>query len=386
MDELPMRRKLAVLSELEATVLVEYLDELEDAERQALFDLMDSEVKEDVTLLSSFDENEIGSRMTTNYISVPASFTVKQTMNDLVAQAAENDNIGTLYVTDEEGLLVGAIDLKDLIIARKDTDLDSITMTSYPYVYATEQIDDCIERIKNYSEDSIPVLDADNRLIGVLISQDITLLVDEELGEDYAKLAGLSSGVELHESLRESIGKRLPWLVILLGFGMIVSGVVGLFEQVVAHLTLIVCFQSLVLAMAGNAGTQSLAVTIRMLMDESPGKKQTLLLIAKEARIAFFNGLILGILSFGFIGVYITLFKGYTPSYAFAVSACTGIALLCAIVVSGIVGTVVPLLFKKIKIDPAVASGPLITTINDLVAIVSYYGLAWILLINVLGL
>lgn len=286
---------------------------------------------------------------------------------------------------DEDETLVGAIELKDLIIARSDTELDSITTTSYPYVYANEQIDDCIERIKDYSEDSILVLDTNNRLKGVLTSQDITQLVDDEMGEDYAKLAGLAAEEDLQEPLKRSIGKRLPWLIVLLGLGLVVSSVVGIFENVVAHLTLIISFQSLILDMAGNVGTQSLAVTIRVLMDEKISRKKKIYLISKEARAGLFNGTVLGILSFAFIGLYLVVLKGQPALLAFSVSFCTGIALIIAILLSSITGTVVPIIFKRLKIDPAVASGPLITTINDLVAVVSYYGLAWILLINTLG-
>jgi magnesium transporter len=138
--------------------------------------------------------------------------------------------------------------------------------------------------------------------------------------------------------------------------------------------------------MAGNVGTQSLAVTIRVLMDEELTLKQKLFLIGKEARVGLINGLILGFLSFVLIGLYLLIFKAQPPMFAFAVSACTGLALVVAILLSSLAGTIIPIIFKRIKIDPAVASGPLITTINDLVAVIAYYGLAWILLINVLGL
>ena len=386
LDELQIRRKIAVLSSFDPAVAAEYLDELEEEEQEKILGLMDGEAKSEVDLILSFDDDEIGSRMTTNYISVSDGLGVKEAMKALVEQAAENDNVSTLYVAAHDGMFIGAIDLKDLIVARKQTSLEDITMTTYPYVYANEKIDECIERIKDYSEDSIPVLDSENRLIGVLISQEIIQLVDDEMSEDYAKLAGLSSEEDLNEPLVKSIGKRLPWLIVLLGLGLLVSSVVGVFEHVVAHLTLIACFQSLILGMAGNVGTQSLAVTIRVLMDENLSTKQKLFLIVKEARIGLINGLILGTLSFVIIGFYIALFNNYPFSYAFSVSFCTGAALALAILISSIVGTATPIIFKKLKIDPAVASGPLITTINDLVAVVSYYGLAWVLLINVLGL
>ena len=180
--------------------------------------------------------------------------------------------------------------------------------------------------------------------------------------------------------------KRLPWLLILLGLGLLVSSVVGVFEQVVSQLTLIMAFQSLILDMAGNVGTQSLAVTIRVLMDEHLTVRQKLHLVTKEVRVGLCNGLLLGTISFVLVGLYIHLFKLKPLGFSFAVSGCIGLSLLLAMVVSSAVGTVIPLFFKKIKIDPAVASGPLITTMNDLVAVVTYYGMSWLLLLNVLHL
>ncbi|MEG1292369.1 MAG: magnesium transporter, partial [Lachnospiraceae bacterium] len=162
--------------------------------------------------------------------------------------------------------------------------------------------------------------------------------------------------------------------------------VVGMFENVVAELTLVMCFQSLILDMSGNVGTQSLAVTIRVLMDENLSFRQKLQLVFKEMRVGFFNGLLLGILALLCIGAYIWLIKGKTVLFAFSTSACIGAALMVAMMISGFTGTIIPIIFKKLNIDPAVASGPLITTINDLVAVVVYYGLAWVVLIDILHL
>lgn len=384
--ELDIRKRVDILSQFEITTAVEYLQKMEKADRNMLIRLMEDDRRQEIMLLSSFDEDEIGSKMTTNYISIRSGISVRQAMKELVEQAADNDNISTIYVMDEDETLAGAIDLKDLIIARENTPLETITMTSYPYVYANELTEYCIERIKEYSEDSIPVLDSDNKLRGVLTSQDITRLIDDEMGEDYAKLAGLSAEEDLQEPLKKSICKRLPWLIVLLGLGLVVSSVVGLFESVVAHLTLIVSFQSLILDMSGNVGTQSLAVTIRVLMDEQLSGRQKLFLIGKEARVGLVNGIVLGALSFLCIGLYLVVLRGQPPLLAFSVSVCTGIALVVSILLSSITGTVIPLIFKKLDIDPAVASGPLITTINDLIAVAAYYGLAWVLLINVLRL
>ena len=386
LEELSVRKRIDILSRIEVATAVEYLSALAKKERNILIELMPEESKKEISLLASFDDDEIGSKMTTNYIAIPEGLGVRQAMHELINQAAENDNVSTIYVIDEDETLLGAIDLKDLIRAREGSPLEDIIMTSYPYVYATDLIDECIERIKEYGEDSIPVLDSENKLKGVLTAQDLTQLVEDEIGEDYAMLAGLTSEEDLKEPVYKSIGKRLPWLVVLFGLGLFVSSIVGLFEEVVSSLTLIVSFQSLILGMAGNVGTQSLAVTIRMLMDENLTGKQKFYLITKEARVGLCNGLILGILSFLLIGSYLYLLKGETLTIALSVALCTGIALLVAMFLSSIFGTAVPILFKRLKIDPAVASGPFITTINDLVAVITYYGLAWILLINFLNL
>ena len=174
--------------------------------------------------------------------------------------------------------------------------------------------------------------------------------------------------------------------MILLFMGMGVSSVVGIFETVVAVLPIVMCFQSLILDMAGNVGTQSLAVTIRVLMDENLTGKEKLHLVFKEMKVGFLNGMILGVMAFVFIGIYACTLKGNPTAHAFLISGCVGFALMLSMVISSMVGTMVPMFFHKIKVDPAVASGPLITTVNDLVAVVTYYGLVWMLLIEMLHL
>ena len=381
-----IKKAAAILSRIETNVLSDILQHFDKEKRRLLIELLDDDVRHDVEMINTFDDEEIGSRMTTNCIIINNHLSVKGAMSALVSQAAQNDNISTIFVVNDNQEFYGAIDLKDLIIARQDHPLDELVVTSYPYVYGTALIDDCIEDLKDYSEDSIPVLDNDNRLIGVITSANIVDLVDDEMGEDYAKFAGLTAEEDLQEPLKESMKKRMPWLIILLGLGMIVSSVVGIFEKVVTNLPIIMCFQSLILDMAGNVGTQSLAVTIRVLMDESLTGRQKLELVFKEMRIGLCNGGLLGLMSFVLIGLYIWLFKGKTLVFAYAVSACIGCSLLLAMLISSAVGTCIPLFFKKIHIDPAVASGPLITTINDLVAVISYYGMSWIFLIEILHL
>lgn len=386
-EELDAERAADVIEGMDADDAVDVLEELDDDKRQTLLELMDADAAEDIQLIHSYDEDAVGSRMTTNYVAINRHLSIKEAMRSLVRQAADNDNISTLYALNDDGTFYGAIDLKDLIVAREGTELDDLIVTSYPFVYAEESVEDCIEELKDYSEDSIPVLDSDKRLLGVITAQDIVEVVDEEMGEDYARLAGLTEEEEADEPLLKSIRKRLPWLVVLMFLGLGVSAVVGVFESVVQSLTLIMCFQSLILDMAGNVGTQSLAVTIRTLADTGDDRPhRSLRLIGKEVRVGILNGLLLGLLSFVLVGVYILLVKGREPMLAFSVSGCIGVALLVAMTISSFTGTAIPILFDKLHIDPAAASGPLITTVNDLVAVVTYYGLAWLLMIEVFHL
>lgn len=332
-------------------------------------------------MLLSYDEEEIGSCMTTNYICIPENLTIRQAMSELVKQAGENDNIMTIYVVDEKGVFAGAIDLKDLIRARENAHLEDLVLKSYPYVTDHEKIDDCMDRILDYAEDSIPVLSEDKKILGVITSEDLIEMVDNEMGEDYAKLAGLTAEEDLKEPTLQSMKKRLPWLIILLFLGMAVSSVVGLFENVVAVLPIVICFQSLVPDMAGNVGTQSLAVTIRVLMDENLTGKQ---------KFSGGQGSKDRFLKRSTVGHYgITLSRCLCASVQriYLDGSLWNLRLRGSLPLSGNGDLQCrrygdPHVFHKIKVDPAVASGPLITTVNDLVAVVTYYGMAWLLLIR----
>ena len=383
-EELGIDKLAEVINEMDSDDAVDLLEDIDQSVKAKLRPILDEDVKADIRLIHSYDEDEIGSLITTNFVCISKNLSIRQAMRELVRQAGENDNISTIYVVDASDTFCGAIDLKDLIVAREHDELDDLISYSYPYLLDHEKIADSIEKIKDYAEDSLPVLNSKRELIGILTAQDVIEAVDDEMGEDYAKLAGLTAEEDLKETTLESMKKRMPWLIVLLFLGMGVSTVVGAFEGVVAALPIVICFQSLILDMAGNVGTQSLAVTIRVLMDEDLAGKDKLHLVVKEMKVGFSNGLLLGVLALLCLGVYIKVFKGYTIYQAFMVSGCVGISLLVAMIISSLVGTMVPLFFHKIKVDPAVASGPLITTVNDLVAVVTYYGLAWVLLIQCL--
>ena len=375
---------------MDADDALDVLQELEEEDKKQITSLMEKDALEDIRLLAACEDDQIGSKMTTNYIIVKKNDTIKSAMKHLIKYSKENDNIYTLFVKDENGKFYGSIDLKDLIRAREDDDLEDIIHTQYPYVYSTELIEECINDLKDASLDLYPVLNEKDELIGVITQDDLVEVVEDELTEDYAKLAGLHEAEEIDEPVFKSVKKRIVWLVCLLILGMFISLVVSQFETVIDGIPMIVFFQSVILGMSGNAGTQSLAVTIRGLMDEDLSRKKIAKMVFKEVRVGLTNGLILSIISFGAVSLF--LYVRNTPILGetlrindlLLIAGCVSGALIPAFILSSFIGCIVPIIFKKIKIDPAVASGPLITTLNDIVGIVSYYGLAMLLFRSVL--
>ena len=386
LKELDIKQAADIISEMDSDDAVDILEEIDDETEDKIIDLMDSQSSEDVLLIQSYNDDEIGSKMTTNYIEIKKNMTIKQARHSLVQQAKDNDNVSTIYVSDLDNKFYGDIDLKDLIIARENTPLESIITNSYPTVKDHQIISEVYQDLQDYSEDSFPVLNENDEIIGIITANDLIEVVDEEMAEDYAKLAGLSSEEDVDETVFSSVKKRLPWLILLLVLGLVVSSVVGIFEKVIDLVAVSVCFQSLILDMAGNVGTQSLAVTIRVLNNEDLTVKDKLKLVKKEVKVGFFNGLLMAGFACVFITLYIFIIKNYPINFSIILALCIGLSLIVTMIISSLVGTLIPLTLNSMNIDPAVASGPLITTVNDLVSAICYYSIVYLFVIVIFQL
>lgn len=339
--------------------------------------------KKKIQKMNTGNKKEIGYWMTDDYIALPRILNREQALRSVVRQAEDCEHVSTLYVVDEHGRLCGGMSLQQLFTAGDVPSLEPLYMPGYPFVYAGEKVSDCLSDLQDYAEDTIPVVDNTHHLLGVITAQRLMEALNDTRVGEYAHFAALSERTDLHETPWQSTGKRLPWLIVLMTLGLLVSTVTGMFEGVMAHLPLVVAFQSLILDMAGNVGTQSLAVTIRVLTDGDVTFRKKLGLLFKELRIGACNGLLMGLLSCVLVGLYIHWGMGQELSIAFAVSCCLGAAMLISMMISSLSGTAIPMVMKAVGIDPAVASGPLITTVNDMVAVVTYYGLAMVLLLPI---
>ena len=370
-----------IIEEMDSDDAVDFLEELKESDDfnqedyEEIKVLIDDDALEDIALINSYADNQIGSKMTTNYITTMASGTVKKSMRDVIREAAENDNINVIYALNDDNTYNGVILLRDLICARGDDNLEDIINTNYPVLFDTQETTECYDILRDYDLDSIAVLNKKKELIGIITLSDIMEIMEDELQEDYNKFAGVNVDNDLNEPVFKSVYKRIPWLFVLLVISLFVSMITSAFENIVISLTTIVFFQSLILDMAGNVGTQSLAVTIQ---SSDNSKYNAAKIISKEVFTGFINGLIIGVSSFVVISGFLLLTgKGIDISLKTSISV--GISMLVAIVLSSFTGSSIPLLLTRLGIDPAAASGPFITTTNDILAVLIYYGLASLL-------
>lgn len=384
-DDLDPDKAADIIESMDADDAIDVLDELDEDQKQKIIPLMDKEATDDIKEIIKYDEDMIGSKMTNNYVVISKDDTVKSATKKVINQAADNDNISTIFVVNSDNTFYGVLELRELIIARPDTELSLIIKTNYPYFNAHTEVSEIINDLKEYGLNSYPIVDDNNMIVGAITSDDVIEALDDESGDDYVKLAGITEEEDLDESVRVSVKKRIPWLIVLLVLDLIQSFTMSGFEAVVAALPIITFFQTLVLDMAGNSGTQSLAVTIRLLSTQDVDKKAVGKAIWKEIRVGFLNGVILAILSTTFVLIFLFISKRpvkadtFVMAEAVKASIIVGVSLFSAMTVSSLIGTIMPVFFKKIHIDPAVASGPFITTINDITALLIYYGLVMIL-------
>lgn len=373
-----------ILETTDVGAAVRILDKFSMENRAAILSAMSRGQREQIQSIQQYDETCIGRKITNNYVAILNTDTVKTATKKVIAKAAEHDNISNIYVLDKRKRFCGVVDLRNLIIARENDDLASITKQNYPYFYADEQLDKCLIKFKEYGLDSYPILNRNQTLIGVITLDDVVEVVDDELEDDYAKLAGLTEAEDGRDSVVDSIRKRMPWLIIVLVLGLFQCFAMTAFERVVVTIPILVFFQTLVLAMSGNSGTQSLAVTIRSLSKHTDGKRRVLKIAFKELRAGIINGLALSILAFilVFLFMFVTKQSIETETYyaqdAIKASGIVSVSLWIAMTISSCLGTALPILFSKIRIDPAVACGPFITTLCDIMALFVYYGLAYL--------
>lgn len=356
-----------IFAEMAVDDAVDILNELEKDKVASFLTIMDEEAADEIKQLLHYDEKTAGSIMTTEFVAVLQTNTAKETMKQLKEQAPDAETIYYLYVLDEDKKLVGVLSLRDLIIANDDIRIADIMSRKILSVSVAKDQEDIAQMMRDYDFLALPVVDFQHHLLGIITVDDILDVMDEEASDDYSKFAAVSDVQKPDESPFSAAKKRLPWLIILLFLGMFTASLIGQFEDTLNQVSILAIFIPLIAGMAGNTGTQSLAVAVRGLAMGDFGGQGKMKLMVREATTGLITGTTCGVL----ITLVIYLWKG-----ELFLGFLVGISILATLTIATLSGSVIPIIMDRLKIDPAVASGPFITTINDIISILIYFGIA----------
>ncbi|QWC00652.1 magnesium transporter [Mycoplasmatota bacterium] len=378
-ERLNIQTLIQVIDLFETDDLVDIIDFIEDKDKQVSYlSLIASSKRKIIKSYLHFDDDMVGSIMNNNFVSIHNQMTVKKAIKSVVDQAPNVEYIHNIYVVDDYNHLVGTLSLKELINMgnEKAALIKDFMNTNLVYLYPTTNVEEAIDMMKNYDFQLLPVVNTDQNLIGIISFDDTVDAMKEESSADYASLAGLTDvEITADETVFSSLKKRLPWLIILLFVNLITSSIISGYEEELQTLTTLAVFMPLILNMAGNSSTQGLGVIIRLFAtNQLKEKNQIIKHLSKELLTGIINGIIVGIGLF----VLVLLFNyirgtGFQDGLNFAFVISLSISL--SLVVATMAGSIVPLLINAIKVDPAVASGPFITTINDIISLLIYFGL-----------
>lgn len=346
---------------------VDVLNELDKAQVVSYLTLMDQDAAEEIKALLHYEEFTAGSIMTTEYVVIPQDSTVRSAMTILRNAAPNAETIYYVFVVDDDERLTGVVSLRDLIIAHEDTFIHSIMNDRVVSVLVSEDQEDVARMIKDYNFLAVPVVDFQQHILGIITVDDIIDVLDEEASDDYSKLAAVSDMNTFDKNSFSAAKKRLPWLLILLVLGMLTANLIGAFEATIEKVALLAAFIPLIAGTAGNSGTQALAVAVRGIATRDIEDESKFKLLLREAGTGLMTGFMCAIFVVGLI---------YIWKQEFLLGLLVGAAILVSIFVATISGSFIPLFMHKMKVDPAVASGPFITTLNDLISTLIYLGLA----------
>ena len=360
------------VEELDTDDAADIISELpEDRQQAVIAQIEDEEHKAEITELLAYDEDTAGGLMAKELVKVYETWTVAGCMRRIRGQAEEVTRVHSIYVVNKEEKLIGRLSLKDLIVAKSEQKISDLVKVNVDYVNVHDDVEEVAKVMAKYDLEAIPVVDRNQILLGRITIDDIVDVLREEADKDYQMAAGITGDVEADDSILELTRARLPWLFLGLvgGIGafLIMEGFEGLFT---GKAVILFFFTPLIAAMAGNVGVQSSAIIVQGLAnDDVRGSVNSRLI--KEMLLAALNGIILAI----FLFLFILAFKGELNT-ALAIS----VSLVAVIIVAGLVGTFVPLFLNKRGIDPAIATGPFITTSNDILGILLYFWIAKMIL------
>src|SRR6056297_652925 len=359
------------LSELDTDDAADIINELpKELVQEVISEIADREHAKDIVDLLRYEDNSAGGLMAKELVKVNENWTVTTCVKEMRAQVENVTRVHSIYVVDDEGKLKGRLSLKDLLTASTKTHIKDVYISKVDAVNVNEKGEEVAKIMSKYDLEAIPVVDEIGRLVGRITIDDIVDVIREEADKDYQMAAGISQDVEVSDSIWILTRARIPWLILGLFGGLGAAAIMGTFEDMISKHAVLFFFTPLIAAMAGNVGVQSSAIVVQGLAnDDLKGSVRNHLL--KEMLLALLNGFILAVLLLLFTWIW----KG-----DFATALAISLSLIVVIVVAGFIGTFIPLFLHKRNIDPAIATGPFITTSNDIFGILIYFWIAKVIL------
>ena len=380
LDEDDREKILSYLSPKEIAKEIEEMDtddaadvvaELDDHIQKKVIEIIeDEEHASDIVELLTYDKDTAGALMAKELVQVKETWTVASCVREMRRQAENVTRVHSIYVTDKDGKLKGRLSLKDLLTASVKTHISEVYIPKVDYVTVATEDEEVARIMQKYDLEAIPVVDENGVLVGRITIDDIVDFIKEEAEKDYQMAAGISQDVEADDSILELTKARLPWLVLGLFGGLGSVYILQGFEEALFHYPILFFFTPLIAAMAGNVGVQSSAIIVQGLANDVV-KGSLFHRLLKELGLALINGTILGLL---------VIFFGFIVDQDFIVSITIAISMLVVIIIAALIGTFVPIILDRKGIDPAIATGPFITTSNDIFGIFLFFYIAKLIL------
>lgn len=359
------------IDELDTDDAADIIQELpEDRVEKVISEIEDDEHAKDIVELLNYQEGTAGSLMAKELVKVKETWMVPTCVRKMRSQAQEVTRVHSIYVVDQENRLIGRLSLKDLLVASPKDRVSDIYIPKVDSVHVHDKGEDVARLMQKYDLEAIPVVNDDNTLIGRITIDDIVDLIKEEAEKDYQLAAGITEDIDADDSILDKTKARLPWLILGLVGGLAAASIMGGFEEALTNFPELFYFTPLIAAMAGNVGVQSSAIIVQGLANDNI-KGSMVNRMFKEIGLSVINGVLLAALIFVF---------GFFLNYSTSISITIAISLIMVIILASLIGTFVPLILDKNGIDPAVATGPFITTSNDIFGIFIFFYIAKLIL------
>lgn len=363
-------RQKHVLEEMSSDEITDMVAELEDEEQQEILNKMDQDDLEDVKKLMSFDEESAGGIMTTEFLSIHAENTVKETLEFLQGNT-DQETTYYLYVTDYQDVLRGVVSLRDIVTSSFDTPMIEITNPNVISVLYSEDQEQVAHLFEKYGFILMPVVDEDNHMLGIIEVDDIIDVIQEENTEDIHHLGGVNKEERVDSTTNESFRSRIPWLIVNLFTAVLAAATVSMFESTIAQFVALATVMPIITGMGGNAGTQTLTIVVRGISLGELTKENATRILLKEFAVGILSGLVIGI-----IVAAGAMLMERQPIFGLV----TGLAMFLNMILANLAGYFIPVILEKFHIDPALASAVFVTTVTDVMGFFLFLGLATLVL------